>query len=219
MRRKGNQFTRSRRRLMSSAFARPLLPPGTHVQHHQEGGEGEAGASGWGPAPGEGAADVPDKEEGGYEDDGGDSKSVRLTLMEEVLLLGLKDREVALSPRLPSLLLSSPPSLPSPPLPSLPPSLSLRGGESPLPFFPGLHLLLERLYQLRAAGLHADRTVSARPHRAGEGGHATARPPLQEGGVQEPRPHRGHPAGRGPQAHPRHQPARHRAELDRAAQW
>ena len=30
----------------------------------------------------------------GYEDDGGDSKSARLTLMEEILLLGLKDREV-----------------------------------------------------------------------------------------------------------------------------
>lgn len=30
----------------------------------------------------------------GYEDDGGDSKSTRLTLMEEILLLGLKDREV-----------------------------------------------------------------------------------------------------------------------------
>lgn len=28
------------------------------------------------------------------EDDGGDSKETRLTLMEEVLLLGLKDREV-----------------------------------------------------------------------------------------------------------------------------
>ena len=35
--------------------------------------------------------DVPDKD---YDDDGGDSKSLRLTLMEEVLLLGLKDREV-----------------------------------------------------------------------------------------------------------------------------
>ena len=30
----------------------------------------------------------------GYEDDGGDSKTARLTLMEEILLLGLKDREV-----------------------------------------------------------------------------------------------------------------------------
>lgn len=30
----------------------------------------------------------------GYDDDGGDSKSARLTLMEEILLLGLKDREV-----------------------------------------------------------------------------------------------------------------------------
>ena len=44
------------------------------------------------PVPGaEGGVDVPDKD---YEDDGGDSKSLRLTLMEEVLLLGLKDREV-----------------------------------------------------------------------------------------------------------------------------
>ena len=39
----------------------------------------------------EGGMDIPDKD---YEDDGGDSKSLRLTLMEEVLLLGLKDREV-----------------------------------------------------------------------------------------------------------------------------
>ena len=39
----------------------------------------------------EGGMDVPDKD---YDDDGGDSKSLRLTLMEEVLLLGLKDREV-----------------------------------------------------------------------------------------------------------------------------
>lgn len=54
------------------------------------------GASGWGPTGAEGGADhdIPDKDSAGYEDDGGDSKSVRLTLMEEVLLLGLKDREV-----------------------------------------------------------------------------------------------------------------------------
>ena len=54
------------------------------------------GASGWGPPGAEGGADrdVPDKDSAGYEDDGGDSKAVRLTLMEEVLLLGLKDREV-----------------------------------------------------------------------------------------------------------------------------
>ena len=30
----------------------------------------------------------------GYEDKGEDSKTTRLTLMEEVLLLGIKDREV-----------------------------------------------------------------------------------------------------------------------------
>lgn len=44
-------------------------------------------------------SDFDDKEDqeainNGYEDDGGDSKSARLTLMEEILLLGLKDREV-----------------------------------------------------------------------------------------------------------------------------
>ena len=38
--------------------------------------------------------DMPDKDSAGYADDGGDSKAMRLTLMEEVLLLGLKDREV-----------------------------------------------------------------------------------------------------------------------------
>ena len=49
-----------------------------------------------GPATGaEGGIDIPDKD---YEDDGGDSKSLRLTLMEEVLLLGLKDREVCMWP-------------------------------------------------------------------------------------------------------------------------
>lgn len=31
------------------------------------------------------------------DDDGGDSKETRLTLMEEVLLLGLKDREVCIA--------------------------------------------------------------------------------------------------------------------------
>lgn len=44
--------------------------------------------------------DFDDKEDqeadnNGYDDDGGDSKSARLTLMEEILLLGLKDREVS----------------------------------------------------------------------------------------------------------------------------
>ena len=51
------------------------------------------GASGWGP-PGAKNADAPDKDSGGYDEEGGDSKAVKLTLMEEVLLLGLKDREV-----------------------------------------------------------------------------------------------------------------------------
>lgn len=48
------------------------------------------GAS-YNPPGAEGGVDVPES----YEDDGGDSKAVRLTLMEEVLLLGLKDREVS----------------------------------------------------------------------------------------------------------------------------
>lgn len=47
-------------------------------------------------------SDFDDKEDqeainNGYEDDGGDSKTARLTLMEEILLLGLKDREVRLT--------------------------------------------------------------------------------------------------------------------------
>ena len=51
------------------------------------------GASGWGP-PGSQNPDTPDKDAAGYEEEGGDSKALKLTLMEEVLLLGLKDREV-----------------------------------------------------------------------------------------------------------------------------
>ena len=51
------------------------------------------GASGWGP-PGSQNPDAPDKDATGYDEEGGDSKALKLTLMEEVLLLGLKDREV-----------------------------------------------------------------------------------------------------------------------------
>lgn len=53
--------------------------------------EASEGASGWGP-PGK-DPDLPDKDSGGYDEEGGDSKAIKLTLMEEVLLLGLKDRE------------------------------------------------------------------------------------------------------------------------------
>ena len=136
------------------------LPPplGAHVQHQAEASSRDGGASGWGGAAAEkGAADVPDKEEGGYEDDAGDSKSMRLTLMEEVLLMGLKDREVytyitlcyitllfhILSSSVPNSTLSVVDNVP--PLPSLLSSLPP----------PGLHLLLERLHLLRPAGLHA----------------------------------------------------------------
>ena len=56
--------------------------------------EASEGASGWGP-PGK-DPDLPDKDSGGYDEEGGDSKAIKLTLMEEVLLLGLKDREVLL---------------------------------------------------------------------------------------------------------------------------
>jgi Golgi phosphoprotein 3 len=42
------------------------------------------------PSGAEGGLDVPDPD---YDDDVGDKKLVRMTLMEEVLLLGLKDRE------------------------------------------------------------------------------------------------------------------------------
>ena len=56
--------------------------------------EESEGASGWGP-PGPKDPDAPDKEAEGYDEDGGDSKAMKLTLMEEVLLLGLKDREVS----------------------------------------------------------------------------------------------------------------------------
>ena len=56
--------------------------------------EGVVEASGWGPLGAEKDPDLPDRESAGYDDDMEDSKTLRLTLMEEVLLLGLKDREV-----------------------------------------------------------------------------------------------------------------------------
>ena len=57
------------------------------------GGGEDSGASGRGSsASAEKDLDRPDRDEG-YEH-GEDSKAVRLTLMEEVLLLGIKDREV-----------------------------------------------------------------------------------------------------------------------------
>ena len=55
---------------------------------------GGAEASGWGPPGAEKNPDLPDQEDDGYDDKNEDSKSMRLTLMEEVLLLGIKDREV-----------------------------------------------------------------------------------------------------------------------------
>ena len=67
-------------------------PLGRHVHVTEATEERSEGATGWrdgGPDP-----DLPDKESSGYEEEGGDSKAMRLTLMEEVLLLGLKDREV-----------------------------------------------------------------------------------------------------------------------------
>lgn len=57
---------------------------------------GTSEASGWGHPGSEKDLDVPDVDEG-YEDKTEDSKTVRLTLMEEVLLLGIKDREVSTS--------------------------------------------------------------------------------------------------------------------------
>lgn len=60
-------------------------------------GETENEASGWGAAAAVSERDLdrPDQDEG-YDDKEGDSKAMRLTLMEEVLLLGIKDREVGL---------------------------------------------------------------------------------------------------------------------------
>lgn len=59
-------------------------------------GEGDSEASGWG-SGGEKDPDCPERDDG-YEL-GEDSKAVRLSLMEEVLLLGIKDREVCLNHR------------------------------------------------------------------------------------------------------------------------
>ena len=70
-----------------------VVAVGGLVQRH--GGSQQSEASGYsGPVGGEADLDIPDREATGYDDDQEDSKSMRLTLMEEVLLLGLKDREV-----------------------------------------------------------------------------------------------------------------------------
>ena len=62
------------------------------------GGDSEHEASGWssGAHISEKDLDRPDQNEG-YDDSAEDSKAMRLTLMEEVLLLGIKDREVNVS--------------------------------------------------------------------------------------------------------------------------
>ena len=61
------------------------------------GGDTESEASGWGAtAKSDKDLDRPDQDEG-YDDKSEDSKAMRLTLMEEVLLLGIKDREVSYS--------------------------------------------------------------------------------------------------------------------------
>lgn len=57
-------------------------------------GVGRSEASGYGPPGAEMDLDLPDKDNDGYDDQAEDSKTVRMTLMEEVLLLGIKDREV-----------------------------------------------------------------------------------------------------------------------------
>ena len=81
---------RHERRLLAS------LSPAARQRPTETGEEAGEGASGWG-APGGGTRDpdAPDKEAAGYDEEGGDSKAMKLTLMEEVLLLGLKDREVS----------------------------------------------------------------------------------------------------------------------------
>ena len=56
---------------------------------------GVSEASGWGPPGAEKNPDLPDQDDEGYDDKSEDSKTMRLTLMEEVLLLGIKDREVS----------------------------------------------------------------------------------------------------------------------------
>ena len=64
------------------------------VQRRTASSAASSGATGLDPPGAEGGLDRPDVDGAGYDDDGGDSKAMRLTLMEEVLLLGLKDREV-----------------------------------------------------------------------------------------------------------------------------
>ena len=71
---------------------------------------GVSEASGWGPPGAEKNLDLPDQDDEGYDDKSEDSKTMRLTLMEEVLLLGIKDREVSCLSL--SLSLSLTPSIP-----------------------------------------------------------------------------------------------------------
>lgn len=79
-----------------SYFPAPLI--GRQVQRTAEPVEEVSeGATGWGP-PGGRHPDAPEKDSGDYEEEGGDGKAMKLTLMEEVLLLGLKDREVSACP-------------------------------------------------------------------------------------------------------------------------
>lgn len=61
------------------------------VQRANTGSNSSGSGTTYEPPGAEGCIDQPEQD---YEDDGGDSKAVRMTLMEEVLLLGLKDREV-----------------------------------------------------------------------------------------------------------------------------
>lgn len=75
-----------------------LLLIGRQVQRTAEPVEEVSeGATGWG-APGGNNPDAPEKDSGDYDEEGGDGKAMKLTLMEEVLLLGLKDREVSPCP-------------------------------------------------------------------------------------------------------------------------
>lgn len=93
------------------------------------------------------------KQEEDVED--GDSKETRLTLMEEVLLLGLKDKEVSFI-RLVS-------------------NMQIK-----LELMLGLHFFLERLHFERSQGVHINRIGTQRPCGAGTCWHEAQEPAQPE---------------------------------------
>ena len=123
------------------------------------------------------------------ERDSDDDKETRLTLMEEVLLLGLKDREVR-----------SPAVEPSTPTACL--------------FHPGLHFILERLHLVGFTRLHSGRVELSWSHRTGEDRHAPSDIGQSKNNPSRRHRHRRRPTRRVPPTHQRNSAGRNSTELD-----